>query len=138
MDSIQVDNLKEDNLQLRSVNESLRREIGRLEMNLKVCKDDQLEIEYVIEKLMRSKAFHKKKCFRLGSETWKDIVDHLWEETEELEAAEQIRDPTERKLEMLGEMGDIYGILVHAALKMGFKMRDLEKREIAKLRERFE
>lgn len=39
--------------------------------------------------------------------------------------------------EQLSELADVLGLIVHAAVKLGFTMEAVERREIAKLKERF-
>jgi NTP pyrophosphatase (non-canonical NTP hydrolase) len=98
-------------------------------------------VEKEVGNLVRRKALHKKKKLRMGSETWENLLDHLREEIDELDDAVNHRLPMtekEREENVLEELGDIYGLLIHAAHKSGYRMYQVEQRELAKLLERFE
>jgi hypothetical protein len=101
-------------------------------------------IEEAINDLISRKAVHANNGITIGEENWDQLFDHLHKEVDEAAiaiktsealllagAVEIIRD------NILEELGDIYGILVHAAIKAGFSMKQVEDRELAKLKERY-
>lgn len=62
-------------------------------------------------------------------------MDNMDEEVQELQDALSVF--VSNSPEVLEELGDILGVLVHATLKAGFSMEQVEQRELAKLKERF-
>jgi hypothetical protein len=70
---------------------------------------------------------------RMQEAAWLQIFEHLEKELKEFRDALGNND----KPNQLEELGDIYGIFVHAVLKAGFSMAQVEKVELAKLKERF-
>ena len=100
-------------------------------------------VEREVLKLIARKALHKKKKVRMGKENWDQIFTHLLEELNELEDAVGMPMTTSSEIRIrqdciLEELGDMLGLLVHATIKSGFQMYQVEQREIAKLHERFE
>ncbi len=98
-----------------------------------------LLIEKEVQNLIARKALHLKKGVRMGSETWRNLLDHFQEELDEFDDAVNNPVTTKRQKdeETLEELGDMLGLLIHATLKCGFTFYQIEQREIAKLYERF-
>jgi NTP pyrophosphatase (non-canonical NTP hydrolase) len=103
-------------------------------------------IEAAVINLIACRARHKKKNTVMGEETWDQLIEHLLEEAGELVSALGFKiDEFEQAIQIrhinkentLEELGDIYGILVHATIKAGFTMEQVEARELDKLKERF-
>lgn len=117
-------------------------------------------VEQAVHDLIARKAVHAKKQTMMGEENWSDVIQHLIEEIGEFHRAtesiafwmrqcgltppfttehlchqtHQLQGARHNQLE---ELGDIYGILVHAIVKAGFTVRQVEDRELLKLKERF-
>lgn len=99
-----------------------------------------LKIEEEIRGLIKRSALHKKKGIRLGQEMWGNVIEHLYEEVDEFDDAIlniQELEPKDKDEAVLEELGDILGILVHATIKAGFTMEQVEQRELKKLQERY-
>jgi len=94
-------------------------------------------LENVIERLIARKAVHARKGIVMGEECWVDIFDHLREEVKELEDAVWANHALPGSAGIGEEIGDILGIVVHAALKAGFSVGEIVNMEIEKLKERF-
>lgn len=97
-------------------------------------------LEEYVRHLVHINAVHNRKGTTLGKEDWREVVAHLREEVREF--ADAI-DPTNevdgraKRENAIAELGDILGIVVHAAVKLGGTMKEVEQVEIEKLRLRF-
>jgi NTP pyrophosphatase (non-canonical NTP hydrolase) len=97
-------------------------------------------LERIIKILVAKNARHVRKGTVLGQETWLDVIEHLKEEVREFEDAMQPRYYApigEQHRHRIEELGDILGIVVHAAVKLGVSMAEVEAAEIEKLSQRF-
>ncbi len=101
-------------------------------------------VEQAVHDLIARKAVHAKKGTVMGEETWDQVFSHFHEEQYELrEAVNELTTvymygPLEGTEDnVLEELGDLYGVLVHAIVKAGFTVRQVEDRELLKLKERF-
>lgn len=99
------------------------------------------KIEEAVRELIARDAKHKRKKVRIQGVLWSNIIDHLYEEVDELDDSVQNWNellPEEKKRGILEELGDLLGLLAHATVKAGFTMKQVEEQELLKLKERFE
>jgi hypothetical protein len=113
-------------------------------------------VEQAVHDLIARKAVHANKGIAMGEETWKQLFEHMREETNEVRdevttvgylagliechkgaTPEEEKALDERLCSLLEELGDLYGIIVHAIVKAGFTVRQVEDRELLKLKERY-
>lgn len=92
-------------------------------------------VESRVRELIKLNAVHVRKGTKLRSAGWSEVVSHLREEVNEFIDALPPRKPD--FADAVTELGDVLGIVVHAALKMGITMKQLELIAVAKLNERF-
>lgn len=115
-------------------------------------------VEQAVHDLIARKAVHAKKGTVMGQEKWANVFNHLKEEIGEFDTAttmlvlamgglhtpftaenlaHQQNHIQAARNAQLEELGDIYGLVVHAIVKAGFTVRQVEERELEKLKERF-
>lgn len=96
-------------------------------------------VEQAVQELIKHNVLHLKSGIRTAEATWVDILPHMVAEIRELnEALVPCKKGEWKTPHVEEELADIYGILVHAVLKAGFSMDDIENRCLQKFEERFE
>jgi hypothetical protein len=98
-----------------------------------------------VDQLIKQNVRHLKTGVFTGKATWQDIIPHLVKETRELNIA-LAEIPYEKGVvqgdwksdNVEEELADIYGVFVHAVLKAGYSMQQIEQRCLLKFAERFE
>ena len=94
-------------------------------------------LERKVHKLIAENWRHKRNGVQLAAATWKDIFDHLRSEVDEAEdSIKAQRLPHSEGT--LGELGDCLGLIVHAIIRAGGTVAQVEALELAKLDERCE
>lgn len=93
------------------------------------------QVEQAVRLLIVRHAVHKKKGTVMGNESWVQLIAHFWEEIDELD--QELEESISNSPSILSELGDLYGILVHAVVKAGFTMDQLEAQTLKKFNERF-
>lgn len=101
-------------------------------------------VEMAVQLLIEKNVMHLKSGVHTAEATWADIIPHMAKELKELNVAlaelppEQARKKQWQHPNVEEELADIYGILVHAILKAGYSMQQIEDRCLLKFTERFE
>lgn len=98
-------------------------------------------LEGRVMRLINMRAVHKRYGTILGQEEWATVFAHLDDEKRELAEAVAFAAAsgvdTRNSPEVLAELGDVLGLVIHAARKAGYTMEQVEERELKKLDERF-
>jgi NTP pyrophosphatase (non-canonical NTP hydrolase) len=96
-------------------------------------------VEMAVQLLIDKNIKHRKTGIHTAEATWIDIIPHLVSEIRELNYALADCKKDEWKCPQVEEeLADVYGILVHAILKAGYSMEQIELRCLRKFEERFD
>jgi hypothetical protein len=96
-------------------------------------------VELAVQALISKNALHLRTGVRTAEATWADIIPHLVSEVREFNLALADCKKDEWKCPAVEEeLADMYGILVHAVLKAGYSMEQIETCCLHKFVERFE
>lgn len=96
----------------------------------------QTNIQYLevkVKRLIDSNAVHRKSGAEMRTVTWDTVTKHLSDEVQEFRY-EVLNGEKEKAIE---ELGDILGIVIHAAIKLDVSLERLSNCELAKLDLRF-
>lgn len=100
-----------------------------------------MSLETTIRCMVERNAVHVRKGTVLGKEDWQTVYDHLFEEVQEFGWATGVEikllQTSFNREKAIEELADILGIVVHAAVKLGLPMHELENVAKAKLAVRF-
>lgn len=101
-------------------------------------------VENAVRALIQRNALHLKKGWRAAEVDWNTVITSLVNEIREFNVALSVISHAAVKRnecwseEVEEELADIYGILVHAIIKAGYSVDEIEKRCLLKFQERFE